>query len=163
LANPLILIFVPFAVFSNQKEPKTWQWNTGVGIEDYFKLIKPKTISRNVALVFSLSATINDERVISLLGENCSIWKITIDTPNNDFMKYKNHLTQFRTICRHVLDQIKSIHGEDIHINVFPAMLPSTAIELGRIWYPKADLPMKIYDQNNKLGGFKETIEIKAT
>jgi len=148
-------------VYNPQKEPKTWVWNDGFGIDDYFVIEEPKISSKNVALVFSLSARINNERVHSVLGQNCSVWKITLKEPNSDFIKYRNHLSQFRTVCRKVLDDIKSRHGEDKSIHVFPAMLPSTAIEFGRVWYPKADLPLIIYDQNSSLGGFVETIRIK--
>ena len=148
-------------VYNNQKEPKTWKWNEGEGNEDYFRVIRPNTIKSNIALVFSLSATITDERIVNVLREDTSIWKITLDSPNNDFLKHKNHLSQFRNICRKVLDEIKSQHGESNVINIFPAMLPSTAIELGRVWYPKADLPLIIYDQNKNLGGFIKALEIK--
>ncbi|KAA3624126.1 MAG: HNH endonuclease [Flavobacterium sp.] len=147
-------------VFNNQKEPKTWKWPTGDGPMDFFKLEKPSQLKSNIALVFSLSATINDERIHKALGHECSIWKVTIDNPNNDFLKFRNHLSQFRTICRKVLNEIKSAHGEEAVINVFPTMLPSTAIEFGRVWYPKSDLPLVIYDQNRTRGGFIRTIEI---
>jgi len=36
----------------------------------------------------------------------------------------------------------------------------STAVEVGRIWMPKADLPLVIYDQNRALGGLAKTFEI---
>jgi hypothetical protein len=34
------------------------------------------------------------------------------------------------------------------------------AIELGRIWMPKADMPLTIYDENKTFDGFNKTIEI---
>jgi allophanate hydrolase subunit 2 len=37
----------------------------------------------------------------------------------------------------------------------------SAAVELGRVWMPKADLPLVIYDQNTSLGGFVKALEIK--
>ena len=137
-----------------------WYWEAGKGEEDYFTLIKPNKITSNIALVFALSANVNDDRITSILSEDCSIWKITIQNPNNDFMKYKNHLAQFRTMCREVLNEIKTTHGEDTTINVFPAMLPSTAIEFGRVRNPKTDLPLVIFDENKLVGGFYETIKI---
>lgn len=148
-------------IYSNKKEPKTWDWISGTGEDEYFKIEKPTIITDRIALVFSLSATVNDERITSVLGKDCSIWKITIDKPNNNFIKYKNQLSQFRSVCREILDKIKAIHGEGNEINVFPVMLPSTAIEFGKIWYPKADLPLIIYDQNRKLGGFSKAIKIE--
>lgn len=146
--------------FSNRKEPKTWAWKEGQGIKDYFHIVKPTIIEDKVALVFSLSCTVKDERIQSVLGVDCSIWKVTIDHPNNDFMHFENHLSQFRTICRSILNEIKSTHGEKNVLHVFPAMLPSTAIEFGRVWNSKADLPLVIYDQNRGTGGFVKTITI---
>jgi hypothetical protein len=61
------------------------------------------------------------------------------------------------------LNEIKAVHGQDNIINVFPAMSNATAIELGRVRMPKADLPMLIYDQNyqNPAYGFYETLKIE--
>jgi len=158
----LLFDIVNVEVYNPQKEPKTWKWKKGNGEANFFKLIKPQKNQKQIALVFSLSGTVNDDRITSVLGYDCSIWKITIEKPNNDFMKYKNHLEQFRKISRNVLDLIKKEHGEKAKINIFPAMLPSTAIEFGRVWNPKADLPLTIYDQNRKHGGFIKTIEINT-
>jgi hypothetical protein len=32
------------------------------------------------------------------------------------------------------------------------------AVEIGRVRMPKADLPLKVYDQNTKNGGFSEAL-----
>jgi hypothetical protein len=114
-----------------------------------------------VALKFELSATITDDRIKTVLGNNCEIWSIRHSNPNNDYIRSKNDLRDFRKIMRTAFDKIKAKHGQDAELNIFPAMPVSTAIELGRVWMPKADLPMIIYDQNYKLGGFSKTITIK--
>jgi allophanate hydrolase subunit 2 len=36
----------------------------------------------------------------------------------------------------------------------------SAAVETGRVWMPKADLPLLISNQNRKLGGFVRAFEI---
>ena len=36
----------------------------------------------------------------------------------------------------------------------------SLAVQLGRVWMPKADLSMTIFDQNRELGGFVKAIDI---
>jgi len=33
-------------------------------------------------------------------------------------------------------------------------------VETGRVWMPKADLPMLIYDQNRAAGGFVQALSI---
>jgi hypothetical protein len=69
-------------------------------------------------------------------------------------------LSEFRKVFRKLLNDIKSIHGQNNEIHVFPAAPVAINIEMGRVWMPKADLPMKIYDQNNKVGGFRYSLTI---
>ena len=57
------------------------------------------------------------------------------------------------------MDRIKALHGQDAVLHVFPAVPVSIAVEIGRVWMPKADLPLCIYDQNRKLNGFTKALE----
>jgi hypothetical protein len=54
---------------------------------------------------------------------------------------------------------LKAAHGEGQFINVFPALPASLAVDFGRVWMPKSDLALNIYD-NNRLGGFMPTITL---
>jgi hypothetical protein len=74
-------------------------------------------------------------------------------------LKSEGQLARFKEVMRKAFDAIKSTHGQNATLNVFPAMPVATAVEMGRVWMPKADLSMIIYDQNN---GFVITIEIKS-
>jgi len=105
----------------------------------------------------SLSATVNDTRIKSVLGSQVSIWRVSIDKPNNDFVKSPKQLIQFRKLLRGLLDEIKAKHGHNNILHVFPAVPVSLAVELGRIWMPKADLPLRIYDENR---GFSFALDI---
>lgn len=153
--------FANVTVYANQKEPKTWNWQENAQKKNFFKLIRPENFRKNIALVFALSADIIDSRIYDTLGSETSIWKITLDNVNNDFIKHQDDLAQFRIFMRVVLNEIKKEHGESNRISVFPAMVPAVAVEFGRIWYPKADLPLTIYDQNTARNGFIKTIEIE--
>lgn len=62
---------------------------------------------------------------------------------------------------KEVFREIKKLHGQEVLLNIFPAIPISLAIQLGRVWMPKADLSMKIFDQNFALQGFAEALEIK--
>jgi hypothetical protein len=147
-------------VYQLHREPATWKWlehNHDVK----HRIVPPSKVSNVVALKFELSATIIDDRINNTLGDECSIWSITHDNPNNDYLKSRPHLQDFRSKARLVFEQIKTQHGDDAIIHVFPAMPVSAAIELGRVWMPKADLPMILYDQNRKNGGFFQTLKIE--
>ncbi|TND10161.1 MAG: hypothetical protein FD123_409 [Bacteroidetes bacterium] len=150
----------PADVYQRHREPATWKWQDKADVED-FELIEPTDKSGIPALVFALSATINDDRITTALENKASIWKVMVSKPGNNFLRKKDLLEKFRMRTRHLLNEIKAHHGEYANIHVFPAMPVSTAIEFGRVWMPKADLPLIIYDQNSGTGGFTKAIEIK--
>jgi hypothetical protein len=146
-------------VYQKHREPSTWKWQVS-SPEIKYILREPVNKTKTPVLVFSLSATIAYDRIETILGDNVSIWEITISgTPNNDFLKTETLLSDFRRIVRHAFDRIKAHHG-CIDLHVFPAMPVSASIELGRIWMPKADMPLAIYDGNKAKGGFYKTITI---
>jgi hypothetical protein len=64
-----------------------------------------------------------------------------------------------------VLNEIKAVHGEQTVpvLHVFPVLPVSAAVEVGRVWMPKADLPLVVYDQNRTLNGFIRTVQIGAS
>jgi hypothetical protein len=63
-------------------------------------------------------------------------------------------------LVRNLFDRIKAYHGEGVMLHVFPVLPASAAVETGRVWMPKADLAMKIYDQNRTAQAFVPTIAI---
>ncbi len=147
-------------VYQLHRETPDWVWQKGPDDFD-FLINRPNRIFEKIALNLSLSANITNDRINEILGENVSIWKITIENPNNDFMKSKKQLSLFREKFRFLLNEIKTTHGQENQINIFPAVPVSIAVEIGRVRHPKADLPYIVYDQNNKMDGFVKTIEIK--
>ena len=147
-------------VFQKHREPSTWKWQKNTSNIKYI-VHEPLDKTKIPVLVFSLSATITHDRIEKILGNNVSIWEITVNcTPNNDFLKTEALLSDFRRTVRYIFDKIKTHHG-CIDLHIFPAMPVSVAIELGRVWMPKADMPLVIYDENKSKGGFYKTITIK--
>lgn len=142
------------------RNPKTWNL-TDDEHEFNFIIKRPDLIRENVALNISLSASIADERIINTLGENTSIYTITIQEPFNDFLKSKKQLQSFSIEIKKLFNEIKSSYNEQVILNVFPAMPVACAIEMGRSWMPKADMPLMIYDQNTVNNGFNKSIEIR--
>ncbi len=150
-------------VYQRHKEPQSWKWEDEPVSFDFS--VVPPTNARNgdAALVFAFSATVTDERVISVLGDEISIWRVTIPRPENDFVRSRAQTEAFRKTMRSLLDQIKTAHGEKATIHVFPAMPVSLAVDFGRIVNPKSDLPLIIYDENKRLGGFVKALEINTS
>lgn len=158
-----LLSDIPAAeIYQYHREPQTWAWQRHQG-KFNFILRTPKIRCKTAAVNLSLSATIDNSRITSVLGRRCSIWTLAIPRPSNDFLKSRRQLQMFREQFRLLLDRIKKRHGEDTCIHLFPAVPVAVAVEIGRVWMPKADLPIKIYDQNRKRGGFRFAFDLEQT
>jgi hypothetical protein len=154
-----LLCDIPAAdVFQLHREPPDWRWQPDPDGFEY-QVIQPGTGGGSPALVFALSATINDERVHAVVP-GANIWKMSIPTPNNDFLKSRGQARLFREKVRLLLDRIKAAHGEQAMLHVFPAMPVALAVDFGRVIMPKADLKMQIYDQNQSRGGFVYALDL---
>jgi hypothetical protein len=144
-----------------RREPQGWKWADETR-DINFIVNRPPQASGAPALVLSLSATITPDRVRKVLGAEASIWEMTLPVPHNDWLGTRNQLRAFREAMRPLLDQIKAIHGQTTGLHIFPAMPVATAIELGRVRMPKADMPWCIYDQVNDSDGFVPGLELGA-
>lgn len=146
-------------IYQLHREPPNWIWQEHASGFGYI-LQEPNMRNETVALNLSMSATIDNSRITNVLGNDVSTWTLTIENPNNDFLKSREQLSLFRQEFRQVLDRIKAIHGQDAILHLFPATPVSIAIEIGRVWMPKADLRIRIYDQNRRVGGFTMIFDI---
>lgn len=147
-------------VYQKHREPSTWKWHTDSSNIEYI-IHEPQDKTKVPVLVFSLSGTVTHDRIQKTLGNNTSIWEITLScTPDLDFLKTEALLSSFRQTIRNTFDRIKSHHG-CIDLHIFPAMPVSAAVEVGRVWMPKVDMPMVIYDANKVKNDFYKTITIK--
>jgi hypothetical protein len=136
----------PADIYQLHREPAGWSW-TKTGGRICYKTTVPPNKNGPVALKLGLSATITDDRITSILGKDASIWSIHTDTPGNDIMRYPEDLSELRGLLRQTYEAIKAAHGTSAVINVFPAIAVSAALEVGRVWMPKADLPLTIFDE----------------
>jgi len=147
-------------VYQLQREPEqTWEWQDADDAVAY-EVREPAEVRGAPALILSLSANVAPERVISVLGEDVTIWELSIEDPNNDFLKVPQQLSDFRKACRKLMVAISKKHGIDAELSIFPAMPVACAVDFGRIRMPKAEMPWMIYDQNNDRGAFVPAIKI---
>jgi len=140
------------SIYQLHREPPGWAWLENE-IDSNFKYIfelPNDTDKKSVALVISFSGRIADVDITDTLGDDVAIWHLTIDQPANDFLKKETQLAKFRQELRKVFDIIKHTHGKNAVIHIFPAVPVAIAIEVGRVWMPKADLPFVIYDRNRE-------------
>jgi len=144
------------------REPKGWHWQ---GFPEGFEFIinKPEMVNGAAVLVISLSDIIKHDRIKKVMGEDVSIWELTVPKEHigNDTIRNRAQLSMLRSIIRKLMVFIKDAHGSTTPLYIFPAMAVSCSIEMGRARMPKADMSWVIYDQNNKEKKFIKTILIK--
>jgi len=159
-----LLSDIPAAeVFQLRREPADWKWRDEPRSFSYRLQAPANTSGKKAALVLALSADIVGKRVTAVLGPDVATWTVTHDRPGNDFLRSSAQLIEFRRTLREAFNRIKTAHGEDADLHVFPAVPVSAAVEVGRVWMPKADLPFTVYDQNRKTGGFSRVFEVQQS
>lgn len=143
------------------REPKGWKWQDEPKVFN-FEVLKPEKFSGIPVLLLSLSDKVAKNRVTDVLGEDVSVWEVTINEPHNDFMESKQQLSAFRKCVRKLMVNIKNMHGNNTPLHIFPVMPVSCSVELGRSRMPKADMPWIIYDHDPKRKAFNNSIEIQG-
>ena len=142
---------VPAVIHQRHREPATWGWQDD---QPALVLNVGETERRGaaVALKLAVSADINDDRIRSVLGNDAAIWSITATGAHNDILRRPEDQVAYRRLLRGLFNRIKAVHGQSTPVHVFPALPASLAVETGRVWMPKADAPLRLYDQNGALG-----------
>lgn len=144
-----LLSDIPAAeVYQLHREPADWKWRDAPSTFEYEVRNRGKADAKAVALILALSADIVPDRISSVLGSDVAIWTVTHAKPGNDYLQSECQLREFRNTLRRVFNEIKAVHGESAELHLFPAIPVSAAVEVGRVWMPKADLPFRVYDQN---------------
>ena len=137
-------------VFQKRRESDTWTWADNEPVQT-FSVMPPTEKFETIAIKLSLSDAIDDDRVHAVLGKQVSIWTITHEMPRIDFLCHLNQLEQLRVTYRDFFQQVRAFHGRNTVMHVFPASPNSAAVEFGRIWMPKVDARLMLYDHVKKL------------
>lgn len=130
-------------VYQLHREPRTWRWQEKGEYE--IKLIEPDDKCKKPVLVFALSSNIVERIKKRYEHDEVSMWIVTINEPNNDYMKTKEQISTFRSLTRHALEDINH-HAAPGNIDVYMAMSNACAVELGRLKMSKADRKLNLFD-----------------
>lgn len=137
-----------------------WKWLQEKIHTDYI-INRPKDTQSDPVLVLSLSFPIADR--IKKQNPTASIWEMTIESPNPDFLRSKQQLYDFSRQVELLLDEItKASNGQSL--NLYLSVPVACAVELGRVWMQKANSPLKIYDWDKEVDNIDKlaiTIENK--
>lgn len=149
-------------IFQRHREPKeTWSWPES-DYQDDLLISEPDTMTVGVpVLVFAISA----KAIITCVKNQLknitdNIWIVEASSPNYNWCANKAQQQHFRNISRKVLDTIRLRNpGEGIH--VYMAMPNSLAVEFGRVWMPKADAPLLLYDIDRITKQYNKVLKIE--
>ena len=148
----LLCDIVPSVVYQRHREPSTWRWQRDRPLVTYRARAPELPASGAVVLKSGVSATIGDDRIRRHLGSDAAIWELCADAPHNDIIRSPEDQAAYRVALRRLFNDIKARHGDGVPIHLFPALPASLAVETGRIWMPKADPELRVYDQQREVG-----------
>jgi len=137
-------------VYQLKKTPPSWKWDGNLdSIEYRVSEIQKVPNCKNIILILSLSGKISLNDVRSSIDFDIgSIYEISINNPNDDYLRTKQHLDDFVNAYRLVRELIVSGHGKDMTIHIFAAVPVSVAVEIGRHRNPSSDPPAIVYNYN---------------
>ena len=165
--QPLLILFGTLLqdiaeadVFQRHRDPQTWEWPEKADALEY-ELVEPTKFDGSPALVIEFTAPVTEDRILKVVP-GANIWRMRIPNPNNDHIKCRQDLSNFRKQVHQVLGNIQEKHGHQTPLHVFPVAGVSVAVEFGRVRQPKAHMPWIIYDQNKKHDGFFEALTIES-
>lgn len=133
-------------VYQKQRREEGWKWPKVNETIDYI-IHRPHKKDRVPVLVLSLSSSIIER--VKKENASASIWEITINNPNPDFLQSKKMLYDFGRKIELILDEISKASNHQT-INLYLAAPAACCIELGRVWMQKANSPLNIFDYDIK-------------
>ena len=146
--------------FQCHRSGHKWAWpKTVASVEFQFSNTKEGKTNK-LALVIDLSAPVCDDRITSVLGDNTTIYHITIDEPSRTFVSGEIIQEEFVKVFRAAMETLKNLRPAPEYIHIFPVMPNSLAVRAGMDYMPKADLPVVIYEQANQADGFFKALTI---
>lgn len=143
-------------------EPSPWQWRKNGRPAKYAtRLVARGTSRQDVALVLSLSGTVDRSSLAALL-KKIPVYelKLTSDQPNVHFLRQRKDLAAFRKAYRNFLSRMLRAHPGVRRLHLFPAVPAPVGVALGHDLLPKVHPALLVYDNDKKKGGF--TLRLKV-
>ncbi|MCP4553715.1 MAG: SAVED domain-containing protein [Bacteroidetes bacterium] len=155
---------IPYEIYQKDRIKKDWSWiKTGRTVKYTSQCISKKETGEKVALLLSISGSINIEDIPASILTNMSIYEITVNScaPSPILIRKKDDLIEFQKKFFSFLNRVRKNHPGIKEIHLFPAIPVSIAVLCGIERLPKIHPAFVIYDYNNEKGGFNKTITLR--
>ncbi len=148
---------VPLGLYQRHRDTEDWTWKTtDEQVKYLFQQRRKGKSARDVALLLSLSGTINDEVLSSEITKDFTIYELTLAdlVPSPTFLRTKQDLEEFKNQYQLAIATIMHNHPGIREINLFPAVPAPIAVLCGREILPKVHPALRVYDADKRKGGF---------
>lgn len=128
--------------FQYFRDRQNWKWNEEQ--QSGFHVINPQDSEKasKVNILIEVSGVIDEKLVPS---NPC--YHIQAETPGFFFLQSKKQVLEFQIKYRDLLSNIREFYGEDVIINIFPAIPNPIAFEVGRTIMKNIDPSIILYDK----------------
>ena len=126
-----------------------------------FRVDWPGALDTPVALVFSLSGTIDHDRVRAAFPDTPpAIIHVSVDLPRLDLVQCAATIDAFRNEVARLIARLETVLPKTTPIHVFPAMPASLAVAFGMAIKPKVSFPIQVYDAAGPNGLFHPALSL---
>jgi hypothetical protein len=142
-----------------------WTWSAGEQTARYkADCLREGTAAEKMALVLSLSGTIDQATLPAHIDHSYSVYEISLcgALPHTGFLRQREDLDEFRKVYRELLALLRKKHPSARELHVFPAVPAPVAIACGFDLLPKVDPALIVYDNVQTEGGFVERLKVQA-
>ncbi|MEV6236588.1 SAVED domain-containing protein [Lentzea sp. NPDC051838] len=128
---------------------ESWGWDDTAETTDFVYTAKRTgTITSKVAVVFSVSGSIDFDRLPAEFDETYTVYELRpAGLPVVELIKTQRCLDDFSQCWRHLLSTIEADHPGASDIAIFPAVPATAAVSIGRHVMHAAHPPLRIYDR----------------
>lgn len=145
---------IPTSLYQKHRgDQETWMWSEEAKTET-FEVVKLKeNATENVALILSLSGSINPNELPEEILKSCNLYEIRPigTTPNRDILRSKASYENFSKTYHGFLSQLEISHKSCKQINLFPAIPVTAALACGRGLMRDAQPAISVYDRSGTI------------
>jgi hypothetical protein len=140
---------IPTSLYQKHRgDEETWMWSNK-GKTETFEIINLKEHSSDgVALILSLSGSMEIDALPEEILESCNVYKIKPvgTTPNRNILRRKESYENFNKCYHNFLSNLEVDHKNCDNIHFFPAVPVTAAISCGRGLMRDAQPSITVYD-----------------
>ena len=151
-------------LYQRHRDTQDWTWKEEEATDVFYEVLKPDAPSSGlseVALLLSVSETVNQNRVAKTLGCEPQFYEIRARDPNRDFLRSRKRLELFEYEVRKLLFELRDSHAHECAIHLFAAVPAPMAIAFGRC-IKDFDAPFQLYEYRKNDRSFISALTINS-